>query len=154
MQTNVTIRQATQADLHTLLLFEQEIVQAERPFNKTLKDKDVYYYDLRMMLTQPEVRIVVAEVNNQIIASGYARIENTKPYLKHSRHAYLGFMYVRPDYRGQGIIQLIIDELSRFAKANDVTELRLDVFAGNENAIQAYEKAGFRKLMIEMEKQI
>ena len=154
MQTNIIIREAIQADLDTLLFFEQEIVRAERPFDKALKDEDVHYYDLKMMLTQPEVKIVVAEADEQIIASAYARIENAKPYLKHSRYAYLGFMYVRPEYRGQGIIQKIIDELSRFAKANDVTELRLDVFAGNENAIRSYEKVGFRKLLIEMEKQI
>lgn len=106
------------------------------------------------MLSQPEIKIAVAEVNGNIVASGYARIEEAKPYLKHSRHAYLGFMYVLPEYRRQGINQMIIEHLSAFAKANGITELRLDVFARNEQAVRAYEKAGFRKLLIEMEKQV
>jgi GNAT superfamily N-acetyltransferase len=37
------------------------------------------------------------------IDAGYARIEQAKPYLKHTAYAYLGFMYVLPAYRGKGI---------------------------------------------------
>lgn len=155
MQNNIVIRQAKQSDLPILLLFEQEIIRAERPFDRSIKEgDDVHYYDLEMMLTQPEVRIAVAEIDEEIVASGYARIEKAKPYLKHSHHAYLGFMFVRQERRGQGINQMIIEYLANFAKANNITELRLDVFAGNENAVHAYEKAGFKKLLIEMEKQV
>ena len=138
-----------------MLLFEQEIIRAERPFDNSLKEgNDVHYYDLEMMLTQPDVKIAIAEVDGNIVASGYARIEEAKPYLKHRQHAYLGFMYVAPEHRRQGINQLIIEYLSTFAKTKGITELRLDVFAGNEKAVGAYEKAGFRKLLIEMEKQV
>jgi GNAT superfamily N-acetyltransferase len=55
--------------------------------------------------------VVVAEAGNKIIASGYARIDRSRPFLRHSSHAYLGFMYVLPEYRGQGINKRIIDAL-------------------------------------------
>ena len=155
MQNTILIRDAKKEDLPTLLLFEQEIIRAERPFDNSLKEgDDVHYYDLEMMLTQPDVKIAIAEVDGNVVASGYARIEEAKPYLKHRQHAYLGFMYVAPEHRRQGINQLIIEYLSTFAKTKGITELRLDVFAGNEKAVGAYEKAGFRKLLIEMEKQV
>ena len=154
MQTTIYIREAKAADLPTLLLFEQEIIKAERPFDSSLKEGNIHYYDLEKMLMQPDVKIAVAEVNGNIVASGYARIEDAKPYLKHRQHAYLGFMYVVPEYRRQGINRMIIDYLGAFAKENNITELRLDVFAGNEKAVLAYEKAGFRKLLVEMEKQV
>lgn len=155
MQNKILIRDAKPEDLPTLLLFEQEIIRAERPFDISIKEgENVHYYDLELMLSQPEVKIAVAEIEGEIVASGYARIEKAKPYLKHSQHAYLGFMFVRPEHRGQGINQMVVEYLANFAKANNITELRLDVFAGNENAVHAYEKAGFKKLLIEMEKQI
>ena len=52
------------------------------------------------MLGDAEVEIVVAEYENEIIASGFARIEDAKPYVKHVQYAYFDFMYVLPLYRG------------------------------------------------------
>ncbi len=85
-----------------------------------------------------------------IIGSGYARIENAKPYLQHQQHAYLGFMYVDPNHRGKGINKEIIAALSNWCFLQNITELRLDVYENNEAAIKAYEKVGFAKHMIAM----
>ena len=99
----IKIRKASLIDLGQLLVFEQELIKTERPFDPTVKPDPVNYYDLKAMLSSPHIEMVVAEVNNKVIASGYARIDRSKPYLKHSHHAYLGFMYVVPEFRGQGI---------------------------------------------------
>lgn len=146
----ITIRPATNADLDTLLRFEQGVISAERPFDPTLKPDPINYYDLSYMITAPEVQLLVAESEGQLIASGYARIESAKHYLRHSRHAYLGFMYVVPSHRGKGINQLIISALRNWARTQNITELRLDVYSDNQSAIAAYEKAGFTKHLIEM----
>lgn len=53
------------------------------------------------MITAPHIELLVAETDRELIASGYARIERAKPYLPHTRHAYLGFMYVAPEHRGR-----------------------------------------------------
>ncbi len=34
-----------------------------------------------------------------------------RPIFKHERYAYLGFMYVHPDYRGKGVNSKIIEGL-------------------------------------------
>ena len=68
-----------------------------------------------MLLTAQLIEMVVAEIDNRIIASGYARIDKSKPFLKHSHHAYLGFMYVVPEFRGQGINKKIMDVLKNWA---------------------------------------
>ncbi|MGB4846990.1 MAG: hypothetical protein WBP41_03680 [Saprospiraceae bacterium] len=91
---NLVVRKATPADLDTLLRFEQGVINAERPFDTTLKNGIINYYDLSGMITDPDVEIVVAELEKEIIASGYARIEKSKPYLSHSTYSYLGFMFV------------------------------------------------------------
>ncbi len=144
------IRKATLNDLDTLLVFEQGVITAERPFDSTLKKEHTRYYDIKKMITVPDVEIVVAELNGEIIGSGYARIENSKPYLQHRQHAYLGFMYVVPEYRGKGVNKKILDVLAAWSAAENIKELRLDVYQDNEAAIKAYEKSGFVKHMVEM----
>lgn len=150
----INIRPATHADLETLYRFEQGVITAERPFDSTLKDEKIYYYDLEMMISAPHIELLVAEYDNRLVASGYARIETAKPYLKHSQHAYLGFMYVDIPFRGKGINKLIMEALKNWAITQNITELRLDVYNDNISAITAYEKAGFKKHMIEMRKGI
>jgi len=150
----VTIRTATLADLDILLDFEKNIIATERPFDLTLKEGDIHYYDIAWMIGVPHVDVVVAESGQQIIASGYARIEESKIYLKHQRHAFLGFMFVKPSYRGKGINKKIIDFLAQWALSQNVSELRLEVYNDNLPAVKAYEKQGFSKLLVQMRMEV
>lgn len=144
------IRKAESKDLEQLYAFEQEVIQTERPFDPTIKKERTHYYDLKEMINAPGIEVVVAELHDKIIGSGYARIENSKPYLKHQHHAYLGFMYVLPEYRGKGINRRIIENLKNWAYLQNVKELRLEVYYNNIAAIKAYGKIGFSQLIIEM----
>ena len=146
------IRKATISDLDTLLSFEQGVITTERPFDPTLKGDPNRYYDLEKMFDAPDVELLVADLDGAVIASGYARIENAKPYLQHGQHAYLGFMYVLPAHRGKGINKMIIDVLTKWSLERNITELRLDVYQQNEAAIKAYERAGFTGHMLAMRK--
>ena len=146
----INIRKAVPGDLEQLLIFEQDLIKTERPFDPTVKPDPVNYYDLKAMLIAPHIEVVVAETNNTIIASGYARIDKSKPFLKHQQHAYLGFMYVLPEYRGKGINKLIIDTLKNWAASQNIHEFRLEVYFDNIPAIKAYEKIGFSKYSLEM----
>ena len=144
------IRKAERNDLDQLYLFEQGVIQAERPFDPTLKEDPINYYDLKSMLNADNVELAVAVINNTIVGSGYARIEEAKIYQQHQQYAYLGFMYVLPEYRGQGINQQVIEYLVQWGKEKGITEFRLEVYVDNTAAIKAYEKIGFSKHMIEM----
>jgi len=146
----ILTRKATLKDVDTLLVFEQGVIKAERPFDITLKADPLHYYNIEEMINAPHIELVVAEYNGEIIGSGYARLETSKDYLQHSKHAYLGFMYVDPNYRGNGVSQRIIDALKNWTVLQHVTEMRLDVYFNNHIAINAYEKAGFIKHMTEM----
>jgi GNAT superfamily N-acetyltransferase len=145
------IRPATFTDIPTLLQFEQGVITAERPFDPTLIPGAIKYYDLEMFITSPDAELLVAELDGELVGSGYARIKQSeKVYFDFDRFAYLGFMYVSPQHRGKGINKLIIDRLKEWAKTKGLTELRLQVYAGNEGAVRAYEKVGFGKHMVEM----
>jgi GNAT superfamily N-acetyltransferase len=153
MMEQIIIRQAAIGDLDILLGFEQEIIKTERPFDPTLQPGLISYYDIKTMITEPEVRVMLAETEEKIIASGYARIQNAEPYLRHASFAFLGFMYVLPEYRGKGINSRIIEALTAWAAEQGITEIRLDVYFKNLAAIKAYEKIGFVPHMVEMRRE-
>jgi ribosomal protein S18 acetylase RimI-like enzyme len=146
----IIIRKATLNDIEILRCFEQGVINAERPFDVTLKKGDIFYYDIEGMIEASHIELLVATLNNKLVGSGYARIEKAKPYLQHKEKAYLGFMYVDPKHRGKGINKKIIDALKDWSLSKNITEMRLDVYENNIAAIKAYEKAGFTKHMIEM----
>ena len=150
MTNDLRIRQATIDELPTLLEFEQGIIAAERPFNPTLKNGEIHYYDLAALIESPLAAVYVAELEGELIASGYVLEKKAKDYLQHDRYGYLGFMYVRPEHRGKGANQKVLDALVEWAKARGITEFRLEVYRDNLPAIKAYEKAGFKPLLLEM----
>lgn len=147
---NITIRPATLEDLPILYEFEQGIIKAERPFDPTLKSGHINYYDLKALTESDQAEVVVAEVAGEVVASGYAHIQNGKDFQSHDQFAYLGFMFVKPDNRGKGIITQILDELKSWSQSRGINEIRLEVYHDNEPAVRAYEKAGFKKHMVEM----
>jgi GNAT superfamily N-acetyltransferase len=146
----IHIRKATLNDLTTLLEFEQGIIAAERPFDPTLKEGTISYYNIEKMISATDIEVMVAVLNEQIIGSGYARIEKAKPYLNHELYAYLGFMYTHPDHRGKGVNNQIIEALTNWVRSQNIFEMRLDVYNDNPSAIRAYEKVGFKKHLINM----
>jgi GNAT superfamily N-acetyltransferase len=147
---NIIIRKATAEDIETLRQFEQGVIIAERPFDPTLKKGKTYYYDIEELINSPSAELVVVELAQTIVACGYAKIKEAKPYLEHRQYSYLGFMYVDPAHRGKGIINKIIGALKQWTISKNITEMRLEVYYNNASAIKAYEKAGFTSHMIEM----
>ena len=144
------VRKATKEDLPVLMEFMKGLVDAERPMDPTIKDGNVVYYDLSEIIKNEESDLYVVELNNQLVASGYAKIKDDRPYLKHDKQGYLGFMFVPEKYRGNGYNQLIMDVLLKWCKERNINEIRLEVYEDNPSAIRAYEKAGMKKHMINM----
>ena len=143
-------REATLSDLDTLLQFEQGVVTAERPFDSTLKSGTIHYYDLEALIQSKDARFVVGHIDSEIICCGYGKKMMAKDFQKIASYIYIGFMYVQPAYRGKGISQKIIDNIKTWADHLDIKEVRLDVYAENESAVKAYEKAGFKQHLITM----
>ncbi len=147
---NLIIRKALSKDQPALLKLEQKVVEAERPYNCTIKSENAIYYDLNNLILDDASHLIIAEHNGDIIGTGYAQIRESKKSLKHAKHSYLGFMYVESEYRGLGINKLIMENLIDWSKAQGIFDLYLDVYDENDAAISAYEKVGFVKSLVEM----
>jgi ribosomal protein S18 acetylase RimI-like enzyme len=150
----ITTRPATSADLPVLLEFEQGIISFERPFNPTLKPDPISYYDIAELIEAESAKVVVALDDDLIIGSGYAKEITAADYVSPAKHCFLGFMYVRPKYRGRGINKFVMDDLITWGRERGLTEMRLQVYSENEGAIRAYEKAGFSGLLLEMRREL
>lgn len=147
---SISIRAAIIEDLDVLKQFEQGVIAAERPFDDTLKSDPIHYYDLEQQIIRDDIHLVVGEIDGEIIASGYARIEAAKPYVNYNFYSYLGFMFVKPQFRGKGVNQKIIQALIEWSQEQGITMMHLDVFSENHAAISAYKKMGFSANLIEM----
>lgn len=149
-KNNTITRSATNGDLPKLSEFLQSLVDAERPFDSTLKEGEIFYYDIQNLIIDKATEVLVVDNGNQIIGCGYAQIRTAKAYEKHESFGYLGFMFVSPEFRGKGISNLLLNDLKKWVLSQGITEVRLEVYHDNEAAVKAYEKAGFKKLITTM----
>jgi len=143
-------REAELEDLPQLRELEQQVVDAERPFNPTITPGKTHYYNIKDLICSSDSYLVVCEDRGEIIATGYAQIRESKVSLQHDIHSYLGFMYVAPDWRGKGINKRVLERLKEWSQKKGANNLYLDVYALNTAAIRAYEKAGFDACIMEM----
>lgn len=145
------VRIATNNDLETLLEFEQKLIAHERPLDPTLKENEhITYYDLPALMASDDSEVFVAEVNGVIAGSGYGVIEENKSKYRESKYGYIGFIYVKDEFRRQGIADKVMESLFEWFKEKGVNEAMLRVYEGNVGAIRLYEKLGFQKGLIEM----
>jgi len=143
-------RQANTQDLPALLELEQDIITAERPLNALIKAEPTHYYDIEQLINSDNTCLMVADNKGSIIGCGYAQIRPSKNAFVHDIHAYLGFMYVSPPYRGRGINQSIVDHLITWGITQGAADFYLDVYSNNTAAINAYSKCGFTPSLLEM----
>ncbi len=147
---DIVIREATLEDLPVLQEFQQGVVAYERPYDPTIAPDPVTYYDLKNLILDSEVTVLVAVTKNRLIGCGLGMEKEGRRYLNHKTYAYLGLMYTDPDYRGLGVNAKIIEALKNWALEKGLAEIRLTVYNDNLSAIKAYEKTGFKKHIIEM----
>ena len=148
---NVEIRKATLNDLDTLLDFEQQLISVERPMDTSLEQiNKISYFNIPKFIESDNSELFVATVANEIIGCGYGLIKQNHNKFAQKEHGYIGFIFVKEEYRGKGINKSIFEGIFDWFKAKDIIEVRLSVYEENPRAIKAYEKLGFEKSLVQM----
>ena len=148
--TIISIRTANLNDLETLLEFEQGVIKAERPMDSFLKEGTLSYYNITELITAKNSHLIVAVTNKELVGSGYLKIEDSNHYHKNPKHGYIGFIFVKPTFRGQRISNLILKSLKKWGEEKGLKELRLDVYSKNTDALKSYNRFGFTKGLVNM----
>ncbi len=148
---DIKIRKATLNDLDILLNFEQQLISIERPMDVSLEQEEkINYYDISEFITSDKATLYVAINDDEIIGSGYGLIRQNKSKFAQKEHGYIGFIYVKDEYRGHRISKDIFNAIFDWFRSKNIIEVRLTVYEENPYAIKTYEKIGFKKNLVEM----
>jgi ribosomal protein S18 acetylase RimI-like enzyme len=148
--STISIRTANLNDLETLLEFEQGVIMAERPMDPFLGNGQLSYYNIPELITAEDTHFVVALSGDKLVGSGYLKIEMSSHYHKNPKHGYIGFIFVKPSFRGERISTIVLESLKNWAKEKNLKELRLDVYNNNASALKSYERFGLTKGLVNM----
>ncbi|MBF1033980.1 MAG: GNAT family N-acetyltransferase [Candidatus Nanosynbacter sp.] len=125
---------------------------------KSIKDARRYMQKMIDDANTMDGKIFVAEEKDQII--GFIQgviIEHKKGAdtfydLTHnpSKEGWVGLLFVKPEYRGGGTGQQLLDEMKKYFISKNCTSIRLLVLSDNKHAVAVYEKNGFIRHDLEM----
>ncbi|GAB4433610.1 MAG: GNAT family N-acetyltransferase [Anaerolineae bacterium] len=138
-----TARAATPADLDTLAAFIlAEAAEAEG----AAKAPETVRAGISAGLNDPAI------ARYWVLQSGAGEVIGSISVVREWSDWHAGFywwiqsMFITPEYRGQGLMPLLLDAVRAAARAEKALELRLYVHRDNGRAIRAYRKAGFGDL--------
>jgi ribosomal protein S18 acetylase RimI-like enzyme len=152
----VNIRPAAPTDVQTigrlgaLLVREHHDFDPQRFIAATPRTEDQYGWYLGTQLEKPNIVILVAEQDGKVIGYTYSGVEGTD-YM--SLRGPAGVMYdivVDPDHRQQGIGRMLVDATLDALKSKGAPRVVLSTAERNAAAQRLFDRAGFRRTMIEM----
>ena len=155
-----TIRRATLADmpsvgrLGALLVRLHHEFDAQRFIAATPRTEHGYASYLGSQLDNPDIVILVAVRDEAVLGYTYAGIEGFD-YM--SLRGPAGIVYdivVDPEQRGQGIGRLLLDATLAALKERGAPRVVLSTAERNEPAQRLFARAGFRRTMIEMTREL
>jgi ribosomal protein S18 acetylase RimI-like enzyme len=156
----VNIRPATPTDVPTigrlgaLLVREHHDFDPQRFIAATPRTQDQYGGYLGTQLAEPNVVILVAERDGEVIGYTYSGVEGTD-YM--SLRGPAGVMYdivVDPDHRQQGVGRMLVDATLEALKSKGAPRVVLSTAEQNAAAQRLFDRAGFRRTMIEMTREL
>jgi ribosomal protein S18 acetylase RimI-like enzyme len=156
----VNVRPATAADLPRLgrlgaLLVEAHYnLDAQRFLATKPRTPADYASFLARQLGKPDVAVLVADVSGDVIGYAYAAVEGYDYMALRGPAGVVHDILVDPEFRRRGIGRLLLDAALAFLKVRGAPRVVLTTAEGNEAAQRLFARAGFRRTMIEMTREL
>ena len=131
---NITLRPATEADFPEILGMIKELALFEKAPEKVTNSVE------QMHREKDFFRCIMAENEDGIIV-GMA-LYFFAYYTWVGKSLYLDDLYIKPDYRGNGIGTMLLKEIMKISKEEKCTRIRWQVLDWNTPAIDLYKKMG------------
>jgi len=142
--TTFSIRDATLYDLDRLVAF---IMAEAREAEGIEKETQIIAQGIRAGLLNPQVaRYWVLEhlqENQEKSVVGSISIVREWSDWCAGYYWWIQSIFIEPQFRGKGLMKIMLDEVKRAAKSEDAVDLRLYVHKDNTRAIKAYQREGF-----------
>jgi len=152
----VTVRRAAPADLARIGKLGALLVRAHHDFDPqrflaaTSKTEVGYGAFLGSQLDKPNVVVLVAEREGEVIGYTYAGVEGTDYMSLRGPAGVLYDIVVDPDHRGHGVGRKLLEATLSALKARGAPRVVLSTAEQNAPAQHLFESSGFRRTMIEM----
>lgn len=156
----IGIRRATQADtpaigrLGALLVREHHDFDPQRFIAATSRTESNYGSFLGTQLAEPNIIILVAERSGEVIGYTYAGVEGYDYMELRGPAGALYDIVVDPAHRRQGVGRMLLDATLEALKVRGSPRVVLSTAERNAAAQRLFERAGFRRTMIEMTREL
>src|SRR5256885_5704130 len=140
--------------LGALLVRLHHDLDPERFIAATSRTESAYGSFLGTQLDEPNIVILVAERNGEVIGYTYAGVEGTDYMSLRGPAGALYDIVVDPAHRGQGVGRMLLDATIEALKGRGAPRVVLSTAERNSTAQRLFERAGFRRTMIEMTREL
>lgn len=156
----LTIRAASPADLPVLGRLGALLVRVHSEFDPqrfipaTPETERLYAAFLGTQLQEPNVVILVAERGGEVLGYTYAGVEGNDYMALRGPAGVLYDIVVDPAHRAQGTGRLLLDATLAELAARGAPRVVLSTAERNESAQRLFARAGFRRTMVEMTREV
>ena len=156
MSPTVTIRSAVPADLPAIGRLGALLVRTHHDFDParfiaaTRHTERGYASFLGTQLDEQNIIVLVAERDGAVLGYTYAGVEGVDYMSLRGPAGVLYDIVVDPAFRGQGLGRMLLDATLATLEALGSPRVVLSTAERNESAQRLFERAGFRRTMIEM----
>jgi ribosomal protein S18 acetylase RimI-like enzyme len=109
---------------------------------------------LGTQLDDPNIVILVAERDGEVIGYTYAGVEGTHYMSLRGPAGVLYDIVVDPAHRKQGVGRMLLDATLKALKARGAPHVVLSTAERNAAAQRLFDRAGFRRTMVEMTREL
>jgi ribosomal protein S18 acetylase RimI-like enzyme len=156
----VIIRPAAPADLAVLGRLGALLVRVHHAFDPQRfieaqpRTEQLYASFLGGQLREPDVIVLVAERGGEVLGYTYAGVEGNDYMALRGPAGVLHDIVVDPAHRGQGVGRMLLDATLAALASRGAPRFVLSTADRNEPAQRLFARAGFRRTMIEMTREV
>jgi ribosomal protein S18 acetylase RimI-like enzyme len=156
----IRIRPATPADLPAIGGLGALLVRTHHDFDPKRfmapmsRTEQLYGSFLGTQLAEPNIIILVAEQDGEVVGYTYAGVEGNDYMALRGPAGVLYDIVVDPAHRRNGIGRMLLDATLDALKARGVPRVVLSTAEQNHSAQRLFDRAGFRRTMIEMTREL
>lgn len=156
----ITIRPAAPVDLPALGRLGALLVRTHHEFDPrrfipaTPRTEHGYASFLETQLDEPDIVVLVAERGGEVIGYTFAGVEGHDWMALRGPAGVLYDIVVDPAHRGGGVGRMLLDATLAELRARGAPRVVLSTADRNEAAQRLFARAGFRRTMIEMTREM
>ena len=156
MSAAANIRPATPADIPAIGRLGALLVRTHHDFDPkrflaaTSQTEHAYGSFLGTQLDDPNIIILVADRDGEVLGYTYGGVEGNDYMSLRGPAGVLYDIVVDPAYRKQGVGRKLLDATLEALKARGAPRVVLSTAERNASAQRLFDRAGFRRTMIEM----